>query len=288
MEIKSYKLFLESAKKNEVEKIYEMLYSKCRPFIEILKDCNDESLFYRGVKFRNTESDKLKEDKYLKCKHNWDRIPMDTPENIHNLFNNCFEDLFGWPGRSGVFATKDVHVASSYSSIKPTLLFPIGEFDYIWSPEVEDFFRELEDQDMLFDYDSYVDMETDNWHCDYSEGAYYGQWIYKDGEIETGTSDIRDAIDKIKKILKNDEIDINKDDFYWEPEVSLDVYVKSEYEFNDERDIKIDRLLNYYTDTDICNSVREEVSFKCDEYYLVDKEYADVLIELIWGKPSKS
>jgi len=106
------------------------------------------------------------------------RSPRDTPPTVHNEVNKFFINNYGRPWRNAVFATSSVQIASEYSS-QVYKIFPVGDFEFLWSTnstdmtdtlekldnpetaeEIESLFREY-NVDFL-DYDLEAAIKSDN------------------------------------------------------------------------------------------------------------------------------
>jgi hypothetical protein len=65
------------------------------------------------------------------------RAPRDTPGELNDIINDFFEKKFNWRAReNGMFVTG--HSSDAYTYGKPCVIFPIGKFESLWSPEVRD------------------------------------------------------------------------------------------------------------------------------------------------------
>ena len=114
------------------DEILEILERDCQQFLE---SC-DNRFLYRGSK---TES---KEKTLHKVKTRKDRAPRDMNGNTHVLIDNYFEKKYGIRYRSAsVFTTGSKENAEDYGSAYA--VFPIGEFSFIWSPNVVDLYSNL-------------------------------------------------------------------------------------------------------------------------------------------------
>ena len=75
------------------------------------------------------------------------RQPSDTSLATHEVINEWFRERFGWGARSEVvFGEGRYNIAASSSSIDygPTfIIFPVGDFKYVWSEDVSDLYRTL-------------------------------------------------------------------------------------------------------------------------------------------------
>lgn len=70
-----------------------------------------------------------------------DREPADTPTKLHHLLDNWFDKNFGFQARSkALFCNGSAEVAAVRSYGKVYLIFPIGTFKYVWSPNVTDLY----------------------------------------------------------------------------------------------------------------------------------------------------
>lgn len=71
------------------------------------------------------------------------RLPAHTPKELHEFMNDMFQKKFGWPARNGTFVTWDRDTAATYGDLYA--VFPIGEFKYVWSPDVQDLYSYVAD-----------------------------------------------------------------------------------------------------------------------------------------------
>ena len=143
----------------------DLVFDKCKPYIDMLKSCDDQRLLYRGV---------FEEDISIKeINHKWNRDPVDTPSHIHEVLNKEFKISFGWNARNGVFCyfkTARKHQLSGYGA-ETYMLFPIGEFEYLWSPKIYDLFGDYEME--MTGYYVPEDVIEDDWleHLDGKKGT---------------------------------------------------------------------------------------------------------------------
>lgn len=135
----------------DVKKAGELILKNCRPFLQQINYNLDEYALYRGIGI-NEKKLFIELSARLTNRH-----PSATPLKIHKFLNKQFENQFGHPFRNAVFATGDPGVAEYYSKeitneIIPRFsiysIFPIGEFEYIWSPDILDLYDKLGE----FDY----------------------------------------------------------------------------------------------------------------------------------------
>jgi len=70
------------------------------------------------------------------------RKPMSTPLWLHNELNDVFKQEFGAPFRDSIFCTGDASQAKVYGMV--FCVFPIGTYEYLWSPEVRDLYQRFD------------------------------------------------------------------------------------------------------------------------------------------------
>lgn len=76
---------------------------------------------------------------WMKVTVRTDRMPFDTPTEFHEMFNKDFKKKFGWAARSeGLFISGSEDLAESYGPLY--MIWPIGNYKYIWSKKVTDLF----------------------------------------------------------------------------------------------------------------------------------------------------
>lgn len=111
-----------------VENIIATLQKDCKPFLKEKKG----RVLYRGTRSY--------EDIEIKVRRK-DRRPSNTPEFISKEIDKLFQKKFGWkPRAQGIFASGDRYATRIYGECH--LFFPIGDYRYIWSKEVKDFYRD--------------------------------------------------------------------------------------------------------------------------------------------------
>lgn len=119
---------------NELEHAVFKVVEDCKPFLRELGFLNRSSdvsdLVYRGLSAEGTLIQKTPRV---------DRKPKSTSKAVHELVDDWFKGHFGFRYRSkGVFATGSIIEAASYG--RPYTIFPIGNFDFVWSPQYKDLF----------------------------------------------------------------------------------------------------------------------------------------------------
>jgi len=103
--------------------------SQCKPWLRAIKNCKSKEL-HRGyipkdvVEIKNTREN---------------REPKDTPRDIHTTIDVEFFKQFGWKVRTEGLFTYGHKVTGGYGTTDG-LVFPMGKFDFVWSPGIRDFF----------------------------------------------------------------------------------------------------------------------------------------------------
>ena len=252
--------------------IIDTIHKDCKP---ILKEIQKAKKFvWRGS------------TKYVldmkKVTHRQNRRPGDTPQEIHDHINKEFKRTFGWPARSGVFATGSFKEAKSYGA--GCLFFPIGKFNFVWSPNIPDFFTEVEGSD-------YINYEAGNgglddwkveeeWDDEYGQGNN-GVWSYDGQEVSSG--DRNDIIEELDLLLS----DFDRRLLKWIPDVTYDEYWENEVaNWEQNRDEYYDGIVEQYVNRNIVKAIHSdnEIMFQCKEYYLVNERYSRNIMESITGK----
>ncbi len=111
----------------------EVIKRDCKPF---LKEFNNSLPVFRGM------SRDLSRYDLVEIQTRMDRKPKDTPEHLHKLIDQMFQQKFGWKVRSqGVFTSQSKAVVRSYGM--EAYFFPIGKYSYVWSKKVKDLYQTI-------------------------------------------------------------------------------------------------------------------------------------------------
>lgn len=154
------------------KEIAKILYNDCEPWL----DATNGEIVYRGIK-------KYPEHLYGFVKPvRGNRDPLDTPSDRHDILNTLIKQAGGIANRSNsMFVTSSPGVASHYGRV--FAVFPIGNFNYTWSPIWAD------------------------WHNDLTWSAI-NSLLKKPNDI-THTDAYVDVVTKIKKLVQNpDNVDL--------------------------------------------------------------------------------
>jgi len=116
-----------------LQKIFELIGKNCKPFLKMINNQYDLYCLYRGI------SKKFAHDFFAKKKVRKNRIPRDTQFEYHSAIDEALYKKFKIRGRSEcLFVTGQPLNAVKYGDVY--LIFPIGNFKFIWSKSIEDLF----------------------------------------------------------------------------------------------------------------------------------------------------
>ena len=121
----------------KIERLAEMIAKDCQPYLNLIHfPQRDRSgipfLLYRGMHQNDVPADILTPATVRK-----DRKPLDTNKLSSEIVDDWLFNLVKWRPRSaGLFVTSITRNARDYGV--PYLVFPIGPFDYLWSPVISD------------------------------------------------------------------------------------------------------------------------------------------------------
>ncbi len=140
----------------DIETIKSKILNDCQMY---LKNCDDRFL-YRGL---NDESS-FKPMSIIK--HRKDRMPLNTTKLAHDLFDSYTLEKFGWKTRSDtLFVTGDYYRSMDYAydQYNVYLVFPIGNFKFVYSELVDDFYAGVEDipevEETIKNHQTYIPTE---------------------------------------------------------------------------------------------------------------------------------
>lgn len=145
--------------------------------------------------------------------------------NLQKIFDEFFYKKFRWKPRSeGVFTIGDIKSIRGVYGI-PYIFVPIGEYKYLWSPDVDDLYEEIDYEDYSDEFDDF-NLE-DDWENRYGEEEN-GTWEY-DGK----PLNIRDKQEAIEYIENEIDENFNPSKLKWIPEKSYEEFyneIKEEFE----------------------------------------------------------
>jgi len=120
----------------EMQQYANLIKKDCQPYLQAIGGQVDQYEMYRGMRHVH--------DAFSKRKVRLDqRYPKDSSHELHDYMNDHFYDTFGAEFRNAVFCTGSLSQVKEYGP--EFAVFPIGNFEFLWSPKVEDMFKEWED-----------------------------------------------------------------------------------------------------------------------------------------------
>jgi len=124
-----YKKTGKEPKQYDIEILANNIINECSEF---LQEINYDLVYklFRGIPKLNSL--------YGKKHTRTDRRPMSNDYRTHEYFNLYFKRKYGVAFRSSVFATGRAAAAITYGTL--VNIFPIGKFDYLWSPDITDLY----------------------------------------------------------------------------------------------------------------------------------------------------
>lgn len=262
--------------------VWRILLKDCKSF---LKELEKTKLSPSRWVFRGTK--RIRSDKGIEeIIPRRDRYPKDMPPELHNKYDEEFHRKFRWNPRSeGVFTTGKFSTAGTYG--QANLVFPIGKYRYIWSPEIDDLYS-YSDGEGLLDYgegyyedyfDSYVE---DEYEQEFGEGSGNGHWEYDGDEVGRSNYNRWEVAAEISDDIEEDFFDEGL--LEWIPDETLDYFVDQKREEKEaEVENKIDWAVNTYISKDLKAGLKSghEIMFDCDSYYIVSVRFADFLGKMI-------
>lgn len=277
---------------SDEENLIRLIYKNCQPYLkQALKDKRYPLFIFSG---RNYKGD------WFKGKVRTDRRPTDTNLELHNDLNKEFVKKFGYPVRSAsIFCSGDQGVAESYGD--SYFIFPIGNFKFVWSPDISDLFLHIRDEygansrningihtamtDEFFRHSNDIEDEFAKYHDEWSEeGGPNGYWVYEgdvDGDIRVpkGKTHLQ-AVAYVKERVD----DYSVFSMVWYPDLDFDGFRQKYFKEWDAKrlekvnsmidkryEYEIENLVMMYTDKDFEAAVSSmhEIMLNCKQYYAV-------------------
>lgn len=227
---------------NNYEKMAKTLTSDCSKFLKEIKGGKNNFVkngwILRGSKSLNHTLD----NGLMKMNSHVDsgRKPRAAKWFVHNLVNIVSEDLFGWKIRDGVptmgGANRELGTTSYFGKLR--IFLPIGDYKYVWSPNIQDF-NDI-NKYTLFD-DIYNKRRRDR-----MEEAL---------DIIISLYDTQG--NEAEEIFRENDIDLTYKEVYNEAKKCMTDFIKTQYK---------DKQLHGAIE------MGNEISFNCDKYYLVEDD----------------
>jgi hypothetical protein len=256
------------------EDLLRNIEEKCSKFITELKGTGKKDFLYRGHKTRINEYSIMKP-------HKEGRIPRNTPKELHQYINKSMRRKFGWNTRDGVFVTFNQENCVVYGL--PYLFFPIGKYRYVYSRVIEDLYTDVSEVMALFDDEELKYFKGPAYMLNYGPGGK-GAWYY--GNMKAKSKNEEEAYKELFGVeydkRKGQPIDKK---FKWIADVSFTDYLEKIKNDNKAKAFEeIDDIVQTYTQKNLGYSLGNEISFDCNEYYLVNPKHSNLLRKEIFDK----
>ena len=127
----------------------DIIKKDCQPYLKAVGGDISKYTLYRGLRGTNTQTmtGRVRLD---------DRKSAGMDSRVHDKVNDYFVEKFGEPFRNALFTSADPDFAKDYGNL--FIIFPIGEFTFIWSESVRD----------MYDIEHYIndaiDEDMDDFH----------------------------------------------------------------------------------------------------------------------------
>lgn len=236
---------------DDIEDLFHRIFSECTEYLDQVK--GNKNLLWRGFNFIGDidyeEVFNGPEGEYgALITPDDSRDPVDTPQVIHDTFDNILFDKFGWYPRSeAIFCFSKQGSAAHYGSTY--MIFPKGKFEYVWSFDIMDFYMYLKKKylrpeflDFLSDYNFDGSERIKEEYYEDKIKDSYNSYYQKDERISLERFKEMVSQEYIEKILKDISEEYQNDDFkMW---LNLDE--------------------------------SREIMIKCDEYFTLYVDYEDM------------
>jgi len=125
-----HKVLYKDADDRDYSGFFDVIKKDCKKYLDEIKNPTNV-IMYRGL-------DKDKNHGFISVKDaRTDRRPLNTDDKLSDKIDEWFKQEYGIRFRSqAVFAVGHRIVAKQYGDIY--IMFPIGDYDYIWSPNYSD------------------------------------------------------------------------------------------------------------------------------------------------------
>lgn len=207
---KSFREFIAEDESSLIDQKFERFVQDCSTFFKFWADMPYNRVLYRGDRdktgineFEATDRtiDAPKFEKYDPTKIvKSGRFPKDTHPKVHNVVNEVFIELFGYPFRDGVMATGSQSEARSYEPFIPntaksaSIFIPANGFVVCYSPSVGDFYGDIVEEYNL--PDQQLEIEDEDEFKELVKNI-----IVEDGKYVEGEEHLPDAIDSHNEVM---------------------------------------------------------------------------------------
>lgn len=111
----------------------KLIQTHCQPFLKLIGNNINEYRLYRGAPPEHEDVQQIADGVRLVNRHHQQNPKLDRHDRG---FDNMFVEKYGIPFRSELYVTGDFSTALGYGDT--SIIFPVGEFRFAWSPAVYD------------------------------------------------------------------------------------------------------------------------------------------------------
>lgn len=164
----------------DIKDILSFIEKNCQSYLKQNPDWKTKPL-YRGTEV-------LRDDKARIINSPTDRRPVDTSKELHNMFVKAFKDAGFIANRNNsIFCSGNIHV-EYYGKL--CIVFPIGDFDFTWSPHISDLYgiathwdkSNTEEDAVKFIKDRYIDTDLQKAVKSENEIMLHGKFLLVDAK----------------------------------------------------------------------------------------------------------
>lgn len=249
-----------------------LIKKNCQPF---LQQCNQRFL-YRGIHSLKTNNE------FIKFDVRQNRSPTGSSRILHELYIKAFNKLgFVANRNNSIFCSGSLDLADVYGNVY--IVFPIGPFQFTWSPNTEDLLHSASLYKEYFENEAVFTLN-------YRDKTYLEllEQFFKTYDFNI----IDKTVTNNHAQFKTDSIDNPKLD---DTEIAKYFYNTGGKTFGRDNNASVLKITNYteenilefikklnYTDKDLPAAIESgnEIMIQCKDYYAV--EYTTNNYELLW------
>lgn len=121
----------------EIDMLRQQIRKQCQPYLRAVKGNFGHRAMYRGME--GVSNFRLYRTLPLRSNRN----PVSSSIQLHDILDSTIETLAGFKARSNsLFVTGNILNAQEYG--ETFLIFPIGDFKFVWSPLIADAYSSLD------------------------------------------------------------------------------------------------------------------------------------------------
>jgi len=147
--------FITEGKIESIEEMIELIKRDCQPYLQQNSSALVETPLWRGI---GTKENADRGEFRKKTVRLDNRVPKDTPQDIHDELNYSLQKKYGHPYRNALFVTGSKGQTYDYGDT--FIVFPIGHFEFIWHKDIRDLWDTIATTYGIDPRDSKIPNET--------------------------------------------------------------------------------------------------------------------------------